>query len=76
MIIISVTGRKSPQESGVFAICQASIHRDQENDAPIESREWLHRNDDYVRKQRPPLMPLQTESPNGAIINTGMLPSI
>jgi hypothetical protein len=45
-----VSGEKSPQESGVSAICQASIHHCQENDDPIESMDWLHRNDQYVSK--------------------------
>jgi hypothetical protein len=73
LLKIKVAAGKSPQESGVSAICQASIHCDKENDDPIESSDWLHRNDEYVRKQRPPLMPLQTEGSNSTIINTGML---
>ena len=72
---LKVAGGKTPEESGVSAICQASIHRDQQNDNPIESNDGLHRNDEYVRKQRPPLRSLQTKSSNGTVINTGMLPS-
>ncbi|KAG0553220.1 hypothetical protein BDA96_01G576000 [Sorghum bicolor] len=30
----------------------------QENIDPTDSMDWLHRNDQYVRKQRPPLAPL------------------
>jgi len=52
---LKVTGGKSPQECGVSAICQASTCRDKENDDPNETREWLHRNDEYVRKPRPTL---------------------
>jgi hypothetical protein len=72
---LKVAGAKS-QETGVSDICQASIHRGQENDDPNESMDWLYRNDQYVRKQRPPLTPLQTEGSNGTIINTGMLHAI
>jgi hypothetical protein len=72
---LKVAGAKS-QETGVSYICQASIHRGQENDDPNESMDWLHRNDQYVRKQIPPLTPLQTEVSNGTIINTGMLHAI
>ena len=70
-LIINVVGGQSPQESVVSAIYQASRHHDEENDDPNESSDWLHRNDEYVRRQRPPLTPLQTESSNGIVINTG-----
>lgn len=56
---------------GVSAIYQASRHDGKENGDPNESSDWLHRNDEYVRQQRSPLMSLHTESSNGVVINTG-----
>ena len=56
---------------GVSAIYEASRHDGKENGDPNESSDWLHRNDEYVRQQRSPLMSLHTESSNGVVINTG-----